>query len=186
MNRTRPRTGRTIDMKTLLLTIIAAGILTGCGKPKPVMDIWTAAGTGNTEAIKQHVAAGTDLNAKEPSGGSTPLLVAALYGQTEAARLLIEKGAKLEIKNNDGATPLLVAVFFCQPETAKLFLEKGADPHAQNNRGETPLDTVAGRWTPELESLYVSIAGVLQLKLDLEKIKRVRPEMADLLRKHGG
>ena len=173
-------------MKKLLLPIIAAGILAGCGRQKPAMDIWTAARTGNIEAIKQHVAAGTDVDAKEPSGGSAPLLVAALYGQTEAARLLIEKGAKLETRNNDGATPLLVAVFFCQPETAKLLLEKGADLHAQNRRGDTPLDTVAGPWSPELEGLYVSIAGILQMKLDLERIKRVRPEMADLLRKHGG
>ncbi len=82
------------------------------------MDLWTAAGTGNIEAIRQHVATGTDLNAKEPAGGSTPLLVAALYGQTEAARLLIEKGAKLEAKNNDGATPLTAGSWGGGPEWA--------------------------------------------------------------------
>jgi ankyrin repeat protein len=173
-------------MEKLLLPILAAAILLGCAKQKPAIDIWTAAGTGNIEAIKQHLAGGTDLNAQEPSGGATPLLAAALYGQTEAARLLIEKNAKLETKNNDGATPLLVAVFFCQPETLKLLLEKGADVHAKNNRSQTSLDTVAGPWSPELESAYVYLAGMLQMKLDLEKIKRVRPELADLLRKHGG
>lgn len=43
-----------------------------------------------------------------------------------------------------------------------------------------------GQWSPGLEGAYVSIAGVFDMKLDLDRIKRVRPEMADLLRKHGG
>ena len=43
----------------------------------------------------QHVAAGSDLNDKEPTGRNTSLIVAAVFGQTEAARLLIEKGWQL-------------------------------------------------------------------------------------------
>ena len=152
----------------------------------PAIDIWTAAGQGNIDAIEQHSAAGTDLNAKEPGGGSSPLFVASLFGQTEAARLLIEKGADLTIKNNHGSTALHVAAFFGHPETVKLLLEKGADVTAKNNNGETPLDTVAGDWNEELEGVYGLIAGALQIEVDLERIKGVRPQIAELLRKHGG
>ena len=49
------------------------------------VDIWKAASKGNIEAIKQHLEAGTDVDAKESPGGSTPLLVAAVFGRTEAA-----------------------------------------------------------------------------------------------------
>ena len=56
-------------MKHLLLTTIAAVVLVGCG---PSVDIHEAARTGNTEAVKQHLAAGTDVNAKI-EGGVTPL-----------------------------------------------------------------------------------------------------------------
>jgi hypothetical protein len=49
-------------------------VLVGCG---PSVDIWTAADKGNIEAVKQHIAAGTDLDAKM-QGGHTPLLYATL------------------------------------------------------------------------------------------------------------
>ena len=49
-------------MKHLLLTTIAAVVLIRCG---PSVDIWTSAGKGKIEAVKQHLAAGTDVNAKD-------------------------------------------------------------------------------------------------------------------------
>ena len=68
-------------MKHLLLTTIAAVLLAGCGEAqqsapapeaKPVEPVAEAAIIGNTEAIQQHLAAGTDVNAKA-GGGDTPL-----------------------------------------------------------------------------------------------------------------
>ena len=47
-------------MKHLLITTIAAVVLVGCG---PSVDIWTAADKGNIEAVKQHIAAGANVNA---------------------------------------------------------------------------------------------------------------------------
>ena len=51
-------------MKHLLLTTIAAVLVVGCGPSVPDIDIWTAAARGDIEAVKQHLAAGTDVNAK--------------------------------------------------------------------------------------------------------------------------
>ena len=48
-------------MKHLLLTTIATVVLVRCG---PSVDIWTAAGKGKIEAVKQHLVADTDVNAK--------------------------------------------------------------------------------------------------------------------------
>ena len=172
-------------MKKLLLPVIAAALLIGCGKPKPAMDIWTASARGDVVAIRQNLDAGTDINARQPDGGSTPLMAAAMFGQTEAAKLLIQKGARTDARNNDGATALHLAAFFCQPDTAQLLLDKGADVSAKDNRGQTPLDTVSGPWTPELQNVYVYISGYLHITLDLEKIKRERPGMVELLRKAG-
>ena len=81
-------------MKHLLLTTIAAVVLVGCGesqqsapapeaKPEPPtakapdISIHDAAGDGNIEAVKQHIAAGTDVDAK--TGGETPLHWAARF-----------------------------------------------------------------------------------------------------------
>ncbi|MBW8039308.1 MAG: ankyrin repeat domain-containing protein [Planctomycetes bacterium] len=151
----------------------------------PSVDIWTAAATDNLEAIKQHASAGTDLNAKEPSGGSTPLMIAALVGQTEAAKLLIEKGANINAGNNEGSTALLIAAFFCRTETVKLLLGKDADVNAKNIRGETPLHTVAAPWSQDVEGIYRYVGGLLQMQLDLEKIRATRPKIAAMLRKAG-
>ena len=60
---------------------------------------------GNIEAVKQHLDAGTDVNAKDEKGW-TPLHEAALGGHKGIAELLIAKGADVNAKNNDGVTPL--------------------------------------------------------------------------------
>jgi len=83
----------------------------------PDVNIWEAAARGNIVAIRQHLEAGTaDVDAKEPPGGGTPLLVAATFGQVEAVKFLIEKGANVNGTSNDGATALHGAAFFCHTE----------------------------------------------------------------------
>ena len=149
------------------------------------VDIWTAAATGNLEAIKQHLEAGIDVNARELSGGGTPLIVAAIFGRVEAAELLLEKGANVNAGSNDGATALHGAAFFCRTEIVKLLLYKGAEINAKNIRGETPLDAVAGQWSQELEGIYKWLAELWNLQLSLERIKAARPKIAALLLKSG-
>ena len=72
------------------LTAIAAMLLVGCG---PGVNIHEAARTGNIEAVKQHIAAGADVNAKD-DGGETPLDFAIRNEQTEIADLLRKHGGK--------------------------------------------------------------------------------------------
>jgi len=180
-------------MKSVVAWILVVAFVIGYGRIQrlsaaggPEVDIWTAVATGNIEAIKQHAAAGTDLNAKEPTGGATPLIVAAIVGQTEAAALLIENGANINAQNNDGSTALHGAAFFCRTETLKLLLDKNIDVNTKSIRGETPLDTVSAPWSQELEGLYKWIGEILKLQLDIERIKAARPKIAAILRKSGG
>ena len=107
-------------MKHLLLTTIAA-VLVGCGPPPT--DIWEAARQGNTEAVKRHLEAGADVNAKDRS--VTPLHYAALRGHKETARLLISSGADVNTKNRDGYTPLDWAIDLNRTETADLLRKHG-------------------------------------------------------------
>ncbi len=95
-------------MKNILITTIAAVVLVGCGKPSnPEADraLLYAAREGNIEAVKQHLAAGTDVNAKDDDGW-TPLHGAAQGGHKEIAEILIANGADVNAKNEDGDTPL--------------------------------------------------------------------------------
>ena len=84
-------------MKHLLLTTIAAVVLVGCGEAQPPeppdISIHDAARTGRIEAVKQHLIAGTDVNAKNNIGAS-PLDLATLFNQSEIADLLRKHGGK--------------------------------------------------------------------------------------------
>ena len=126
-------------MKHLLLTTIAAVVLVGCGGPSaPDISIHDAAGEGNIEAVKQHIAAGTDVDAK--TSGETPLHWAARFGQSQVAELLIAEGADVNAKNVVGQTPLHLAAGASHKEIIELLIAAGAEVNAKTKRGETPLD----------------------------------------------
>jgi len=179
---------RRISALVLVTGLLAVFGLTGppSAASEETVDIWTAAAKGNLEAVKQQLAAGKDVNAKAPSIGVTPLMVAAITGQDDAARLLLGKGAKPDIKNNEGSTALHMAAFFGHIDIVEVLVAKRANVNVRNDRSETPLDTVSGAWSEELKGFYQAIGGALKLKLDLEKIKSARPEIAALLAKEGG
>ena len=65
--------------------------------------------------------------------GAPALSIAALLGNTEMAKMLIEKGgdvnfaADMNILKNQGTTPIFAAVSSGNPETVKLLLDNGAE-----------------------------------------------------------
>ena len=150
----------------------------------PSMDIHTAIITDNLDAVKQHIAAGSDLNVKDPFGGSSPLISATVFGKTEAAKLLVAAGVDLNFQNNDGSTALHTAAFFCRPEMVKLLLEKKADKTIKNKYGATALDGVTAPFAQvkDVYDMMGSALGPMGLKLDYAYIEKTRPEIADLLK----
>jgi len=180
-------------MKRISALVLVTVLLAGFGvrglpsaASEQTVDIWTAAAKGNLEAIEQQLAAGKDVNAEAPSIGVTPLMAAAITGQSDAAGLLLGKGAKPDVQNKDGSTALHMAAFFGHIEIVKALVDQGADVNVRNERSETPLGTVSGAWNEELKGLYEAIGGALKLELDLEKIKAARPKIAALLAENGG
>lgn len=154
------------------------------GIKAPKVDIHTAIITDNLEAVTQHIKAGTDLNAKDPMGGSSPLITATVFGKKEVAILLIDAGVDLSIKNNDGSTALHTAAFFCHPEVVMILLQKGADKSIKNNYGQTPYETVSGPFK-EVKEFYLGLGAMLEpmgLKLDLDHIEKTRPHIASMLK----
>ena len=150
----------------------------------PGAGIHEAVIAGDLEAVGQHIATGSDLNEREPMGGSSPLMSAATFGQTDAAVALIEAGADLDQQNNDGSTALLTAAFFCRTEIVEALLAAGADRSIPNYAGSTALDVVTVPFEA-LEPTYDFLGSVLApygLKLDYDRIKQTRPVIADMLR----
>lgn len=151
---------------------------------RPEVDIHTAIITNNGVSFQQHIAAATHLNEKEAMNGSTPLITAVVFDREEMVKDLLAAGADLNLQNNDGSTALHNAAFFCRTNLVKLLLEKGANSNAVNNFGQKPYDTVSGDFET-VEPIYKSIGVMLEpsgLQLDMEFIRKTRPEIAALLK----
>ena len=96
----------------------------GCSPPVPDLSIYDATEDGNIEVVKQHLAAGTDVNSKDKDGW-TPLHEAASEGHKPIVELLITKGADVNAKDDDGETPLVFAITFKRTKTANLLRKHG-------------------------------------------------------------
>jgi hypothetical protein len=150
----------------------------------PETDIHTVVMTDNMEALKQHIAAGSNLNEKDPLGGSSPLISACLFGKPEIAKTLIDGGADLNFRNNDGSTALHTASFFCHPEIVRMLLDKGADKTIKNKYTQTAYESVAGPFA-DIKGTYDNLSRLLEpmgLKLDFARIEKTRPEIAAMLK----
>jgi len=160
-------------MKSQLIAIVAAVLLVGCGPSEADRALFKAvAGVElgdtsvqlggreheerNIEAVKQHLAAGADVDVKGGWAGGTPLHYAVGEGRNEIAKLLIAKGANVNAKDGNGSTPLHYAN---TKEIAEPLIAEGANVNAKNKDGKTPLD------------LAIQVRNT---------------ELAALLRKHGG
>jgi ankyrin repeat protein len=150
----------------------------------PEVDLHTAVLTENLAAVKQHIAAGSNLNEKDPFGGSSPLITAALFGKTEMASVLIDAGADINFQNKDGSTALHTAAFFCRPEIVKILLEKGADKTIKNNFGATAFESMTPPFN-DVKNIYDmmgKVLGPMGLKMDYAYIEKTRPEIAAMLK----
>ncbi|QNF32618.1 ankyrin repeat domain-containing protein [Adhaeribacter swui] len=149
----------------------------------PKIDIHTAVLTGNMSALQQHIQAGTNLNEKDPFGGSSPLITATIFDKPEAAQLLLDAGADVNFKNKEGSTALHTAAFFCRPELVKMLLAKGADKTIKNSYGATALESVSAPFS-EVKTAYDMMGKALSplgLKLDYAYLEKTRPQIAALL-----
>jgi len=183
-------------MKHLLLTTIAAVVLVGCATTQspephttkvPDISIHKAAGDGNIVAVKQHLAAGTDVNTTAYAEW-TPLHNAAAWGGKEIAEFLISKGANVNAKNNFDMTPLDVAVNNKKAMCANLLRKHGGKSGAADSIH------LAARMG-NIEAVKQHLTTGLDVNAKDKRLRKTpldwaitgkRSETADLLRKHGG
>ena len=94
---------------------------------------------GNFADVQAVLTDGADINAtevREDSGvyvrGLTALMMASTNGRTEVVKLLLDKGAEVNLKNNYGITALFMASANGHTEIVKLLLDKGAEVNVKN------------------------------------------------------
>ncbi|HAA10460.1 MAG TPA: ankyrin repeat domain-containing protein [Cytophagales bacterium] len=155
----------------------------GASIEAPDVDLNTAVVTGNLEVVKQHIAAGSDLNPTDPFTGSTPLITSASFNHPEIAKALIAAGADLNAQNNDGSTALHSAAWFGRVDMVQLLVEAQADATVRNNFGATARESVMGDFAevkPVYEMMQQQLAP-MGIVIDLEEVEKARPVVAGIL-----
>ena len=226
-------------MKLLNITITAV-VLVGCGESQqsapapetkpaepvaqaatpepstakaPDISIQEAAEQGNIEAVKQHLAAGTDVN--EYSMESSALYRASVEGHFEIVELLLANGAEVNLGFKGvwqliPMSPLDVSTSLNYPKISDLlrknggkhasihgaaeggdidsvkdFLASGVDVDAVDQYKQTALHLAK---TLEIAELLISKGADVNAETDIgiTPLDLAHGEIADLLRKHGG
>ncbi|MCA9127106.1 MAG: ankyrin repeat domain-containing protein [Planctomycetales bacterium] len=144
--------------------------------------ILNAAIAGDIKSIQQCVADGKNLNVTEPVGGNTALMLAATFGNREAASLLIQAGADLEVRNKSAGTALHQACFFAQPEIVELLLEAGSDVTKVNAYGATPLELAPKQLDSDWKAVYEHTYQTMNLKLDFKTLDDSHARIREIFR----
>jgi ankyrin repeat protein len=112
----------------------------------PALDIFESAAVGKTERVVELLDGNPGLVSAWAEDGFTPLHLAAFFRHPDTVRLLVERGALVDVvaRNEElQVTPLQSAAAAREEETAALLLERGADANAQQRGGFTPLHAAA-------------------------------------------
>ncbi|XP_071793630.1 fibronectin type 3 and ankyrin repeat domains 1 protein-like [Asterias amurensis] len=101
---------------------------------------WAVDG-GNVALIQSMVADGASVNERDSGSGWTPLLrCAAMGGDPNVAKVLMNAGAEVNIKDKDGKTPLMIACLNGHVTLVQALVERGADPTVRTEFGMSAVE----------------------------------------------
>ncbi|KAF1806435.1 ankyrin repeat-containing domain protein [Mucor lusitanicus] len=116
-------------------------------------NLWVAAGDGQIDRVRELLESGIAVDGHDQFG-YTAMHAAVSYNQIEMVKLLIEKGANVNIEDFEKDTPLYVAE---NVEMAQLLLDNGADPKHTNEDGITPALTALEEGWEEVAQFLANI-----------------------------
>jgi uncharacterized protein len=157
-------------------------------------DIFEAAATGRAERVRALLKSNPDLANAFAADGFTPLGLAAFFGHREAAQVLLDGGAQVNVSSRNAlkAVPLRSAAVAGHLDIARLLIARGADVNARGEGGQTPLHEVAGVGRVEFARLLLEHGADINARGDDGKtpltvaLDNKQTEMADFLRGRGG
>ena len=109
------------------------------------LNVFEAAAFGDLDRLSELLGEDPDLLEAMSGDGFTALHLAAFFGQEDAVRLLLARGAAFDAVGTGWmqGTALHSAAAAAQPAIVRLLLEAGADPNVRQRHGYTPLQSAA-------------------------------------------
>jgi ankyrin repeat protein len=123
------------------------------------LNVFEAAAFGDLDRLSGLLGDDPDLLGAVSGDGFTPLHLAAFFGQTDAVRLLLARGAAVDHVGTGWmtGTPLHAAAAGSHASIVHLLLEAGADPNVRQRHSYTPLHSAAAN--ADVESVEALLAA---------------------------
>lgn len=142
-----------IRLSCMIIVIFLVGLIgftpsTSLGKktggsscPKDSTGIFIAVYDGDIDKVKDLLDKGVSPN---QTNECDPILTfASASGEVEIVKLLLDRGADINIRDLEGVTPLIFAAAMGSLECVKILIQRGADINAQDEKGYTALIVAA-------------------------------------------
>jgi ankyrin repeat protein len=158
------------------------------------LNVFEAAGTGQTQRLKELVAADPSLVNSYSYDGFTPLGLAVFFGNAETVHALLAAGADVNLPSREAmkVTPLASASASQQLEIARTLIAHGANVNARAANDFTPLHEAAASGKIGFAQLFIENGADVNAKasdgktpLDYAR-EHNRAEMVEFLAKYVG
>jgi len=121
---------------------------------------------GDTAGVTAYLAKQINVNGKD-AAGNMPLHTASATGKIDIVRLLVEKGAKIDVPDYDMKTPLHRAVESGNLETVEYILGRGGSVRAKALGDITPLHDNAMQGNSRITELLLGKQAEMSAKTDM-------------------
>lgn len=105
-----------------------------------ITPLMLASQLGCTEIVKVLLTFNNDVNFQcnyLKGSSETALMWASIGNYTDIMKILLEAGAKIDLKNHEGNNALILATRSGSAEAVKILIDAGADINIKNNEGNT-------------------------------------------------
>ncbi len=123
-------------LKRVFIVFLVSSLVMACATMTPLIK---STRDGDISKMNALISSGGNVNERDPKTGWTPLQYAIHYNQINAVRFLTEKGADINIADENGRTPLLLAIGYNYKDIIYILLDKEADINTPDKDGHTPL-----------------------------------------------
>ena len=142
-------------------------LLAACKQTSINEQLMDASKIGWESAIEMYLDKGADVNAKNDKG-ITPLMAASAIGDVKSVKLLVSRGAALDIRANYGGwTALFMAALNGHEETVQYLIRAGADVNIQGDKRSTPLILACMKGHPSIALMLINAGANVNASTDL-------------------